>query len=100
MGPWPEDQSGWPALGARQTEIVLDRCQRIRIVPARQMHGRDVGIGAVIALGVDPRLLPEFVEIAVRPLLEQVALVFGRGADRRIPLVPCHPPEPAPPPPS
>jgi hypothetical protein len=38
----------------------------------------------VIALGMDAGLLPEAIEIAVRPLLEEVILVFGRGAQRGI----------------
>src|SRR5215472_14363646 len=59
------------------------------------MHDRHVGMAVIEPLGIDPRLLPVIVEGAVRPLLEQVVLVLGRGADRGISLVPRHAPEPS-----
>ena len=85
MRPRPEDQLHRAALRPRQAGIVLHRGARIGVVPARQMHHRHVGIGVVKAFGIDAGLLPVIVEIAVRPLLEQILLVFGRGADRRVP---------------
>ena len=82
------------ALRARQAEIILHRGARIGVVPARQVHDRHIGIAVVEPLGIDAGLLPVIVENAVRPLLEQIVLVFGRGADRRIPLAPRHAREP------
>ncbi len=94
MCPWPEDQTLRTAPGASQADMVVGRGARIGVVPARQMHDRDGGVAVVKALGVDARLLPVFVKDALRPLFEQIVLVFGGGADRRIPPGPRHPAEP------
>src|SRR5689334_12101637 len=83
MRPGAEDQPARPAPGMLEAEIVLDRSSRVRVVPARQVHGRHLGVVLVIAFGVNPGLLPELVEAAVRPLLEQIVFVFrGRGERR------------------
>ncbi len=65
MRPRPEDQLHRAAFPAGKAEVVLDGSARVGVVPARQMHHRNIGIGVVAAFGIDPLLLPEFVEIAV-----------------------------------
>ena len=92
--PGPEHQPHRAALCPRQPGIVLHRGAGIRVVPARQVHHRHIGIGLVVALGVDAGLLPVIVEHAARPLLEQIVLVFRRGADRRVAPTPRHTAEP------
>ena len=94
MSPRSEYQLHPAALGARQADVVLHRGSRIGVVPARQMHDRHIGITLVETLRVDPRPLPVIVKHAVRPLLEQIVLVFGCGADRRVPFMPGHSAEP------
>src|ERR1700726_3968577 len=88
MGPWAEDQLRWPAPGAREALVILHRGAGIGVVPARQMHGRHIGVAVVITLGIDAGLLPEFVEGAARPLLEQIILVIWGGADWRFAAMP------------
>src|SRR5882757_7954500 len=83
MRPRAEDQLRRPALGAREALVVLHCRAGIRVVPARQMYRRHIGVTVVITLGIDAGLPPEFVEGAMRPLLEQVILIIGGGADRR-----------------
>ena len=45
------------------------------------MDDRHIGVAVVEGVRLDPELPPVIVEDAVSPLLEQVVLVFGYGAD-------------------
>src|SRR5712691_13528846 len=94
MRPRTKDQAQRPALLPRKAEIIL-RCRpRIGVVPAGQVDAPDVGVTVEIAFRIDPRLLPEIIEDAVRPLLEQIILVFGSRTNGRVAFAPWHPREP------
>ena len=92
--PGPHDQPHRPMFLARERDIVFGRGTNVRVVPARNVHLRYIGGAVVISRGVDAELLPIAVEIPVLPLLEQVALVLGHGANRRMSTRPRHVPEP------
>src|SRR5215472_3653087 len=68
MRPRTEDQPHRTASAARQTEVIFDRRARIRIIPPRKIDDRDISVTVVIAFGIDPGPLPEFVEGPVGPL--------------------------------
>src|SRR5277367_4255112 len=88
MRPRTEDEPlPAPAL---QAEIVRCRRQCIGIPPRRHMHTGGGTVTFVIPLHPDPKLLPERVKRAVRPLLEQVRLVVGMMPQRRMPRFPRH----------
>src|SRR5262249_18337987 len=58
-----------------QPEIVPSCRKRIRIPPRREMHARCTAVTIMPAGSPDTKLLPELVERAVRPLIEQICLV-------------------------
>src|SRR5205085_2290579 len=98
MRPWTKDQPRRRVLRTREPLVIFHRGAGIGVVPARQVHCRYIRIAVVISFGVNAGLLPEFVKCAARPLLEQVILVFRRGADRGAaapPAAPRQPGEPA-----
>ena len=94
MGPRTEDQPHRCALPGRQAKVILDRRPRIGIVSAGEVNDRHIGVAVVIAFGLDPGPLPEIVEYAARPLLEEVVRVFRSGAHRRPAFAPRDPREP------
>ena len=94
MLPRPQDQPLRSAPGALQPRVVAGRRQRIRVPPGRHVHAGGARVPVVKTLGPDAELLPERIERAVRPLLEQIGLVVGMMAQRRVPGPPGHAGEP------
>ena len=94
VGPRPEDQPLWSAPGGFQPEIIAGRRQRVGIVPRRHVDAGRAAVAFVETLGPDAELLPERVELAVRPLLEEIGFVIGMVAQRRMAGFPRHAREP------
>ena len=94
MRPRPHHETDRAALAPRQPDVVLGCRARVRVVPAREMEHRDVGVSLIQALGPEARLFPVVVEGAVAPEVEEVCLVVGGDSHRRIARLPRHPGEP------
>ena len=94
MCPRSEDQPLPAASRALQARVVARRGQRIRIVPRRHVHTGGAAVAVMPALGADAELLPELVECAVRPLVEQIGFVARVMSQRRMAGPPRHAGEP------
>src|SRR5271165_468321 len=86
--PRPKNQPLRSPPSAFQPDVVRGCRQRIRIPPGRHVHAGGTCIAVVPSLGPYAELLPECIERAVRPLLEQVGLVIRMVAQRRMPRTP------------
>src|SRR4029079_4180111 len=67
---------------------------RVCVEPRRHVHHRGVDVLVVEPLAVDAKLLPEAVEDAMLPLIEQIALVFRSERHGRVAAAPWPPEKP------